>query len=79
MCGHAVDPRGRLDTGPWGRCRECERENGKQHASDKPDGCMQGRSVRRHEDFEKGVRWMPWLLTAMKDVTGCDKPRGDAE
>ena len=21
----------------------------------------------------KGVRWMPWLTEAMKDVTSCDK------
>jgi len=23
----------------------------------------------------KGVRWMPWRQTAMKDVATCDKPR----
>jgi len=23
----------------------------------------------------KGIRWMPWRRKAMKDVTGCDKPR----
>jgi hypothetical protein len=22
--------------------------------------------------------WMPWHKKAMKDVTSCDKPRGDA-
>ena len=22
----------------------------------------------------EGVRWMPWLSEAMKDVTSCDKP-----
>jgi hypothetical protein len=26
----------------------------------------------------KGVRWMPWRREAMKDVAGCDKPRGAA-
>ena len=26
----------------------------------------------------KGVRWMPWHQAAMKDVAGCDKPRGAA-
>ena len=24
---------------------------------------------------KKGIRWMPWHRKAMKDVTGCDKPR----
>ena len=24
---------------------------------------------------EKGTRWMPWHLAAMKDVGACDKPR----
>ena len=23
----------------------------------------------------KGIWWMPWRSEAMKDVTGCDKPR----
>ena len=27
----------------------------------------------------KGHRWMPWLVEAMKDVLGCDKPRGAAK
>ena len=27
----------------------------------------------------KGVWRMPWLLKPMKDVIGCDKPRGGAE
>ena len=27
----------------------------------------------------KGTRWMPWHLEPMKDVDGCDKPRGAAE
>ena len=26
----------------------------------------------------KGILWMPWHWEAMKDVIGCDKPRGDA-
>jgi len=26
----------------------------------------------------KGTRWMPWLLEAMKDVISCDKLRGVA-
>ena len=24
----------------------------------------------------KGIWWMPWHQTPMKDVTNCDKPRG---
>src|SRR5262249_3030866 len=27
----------------------------------------------------KGTRWMPWHLEPMKDVDGCDKPRGAAD
>ncbi len=27
----------------------------------------------------KSHRWMPWLVEAMKDVSGCDKPRGAAK
>ncbi|MEA2203189.1 MAG: hypothetical protein QOI89_3979, partial [Solirubrobacteraceae bacterium] len=27
----------------------------------------------------KGTRWMPWHQEPMKDVDGCDKPRGAAE
>ena len=27
----------------------------------------------------KGTRWMPWHLEPMKDVGGCDKPRGAAD
>ena len=27
----------------------------------------------------KGHRWMPWLVEAMKDVLGCEKPRGAAK
>jgi hypothetical protein len=27
----------------------------------------------------KSQRWMPWRLMPMKDVGGCDKPRGAAD
>jgi len=27
----------------------------------------------------KSTRWMPWHLEPMKDVDGCDKPRGAAD
>ena len=30
------------------------------------------------EQVRKGVRWMPRLLQAMKDVISCDKSRGGA-
>jgi hypothetical protein len=26
----------------------------------------------------RAIRWMPWRREAMKDVAGCDKPRGAA-
>ena len=29
-------------------------------------------------EIDKGVRWMPRLSEAMKDVASCDKPRGGA-
>ena len=32
-------------------------------------------ATRRVEHVRKGVRWMPRLLQAMKDVISCDKPR----
>ena len=35
-------------------------------------------ATRRVEQVRKGVRWMPRLLQAMKDVISCDKPRGGA-
>ncbi len=31
-----------------------------------------GNSIKR----EKSIWWMPWRIEAMKDVVGCDKPRG---
>ena len=36
-------------------------------------------SERELEKDIKGHRWMPWLVEAMKDVLGCDKPRGAAK
>ena len=27
---------------------------------------------------KKGIWWMPWRQEAMKDVIGCEKPRGAA-
>ena len=32
-----------------------------------------------HRQDAKGTRWMPWHQEPMKDVDGCDKPRGAAE
>jgi hypothetical protein len=29
-------------------------------------------------EYEKGIRWMPWHQEAMKDVARCEKPRGAA-
>jgi hypothetical protein len=34
--------------------------------------------IRIKKDI-KGHRWMPWLVEAMKDVLGCEKPRGAAK
>jgi hypothetical protein len=37
-------------------------------------------STRVLSDQEnKGTRWMPWRQELMKDVGGCDKPRGGAD
>ena len=36
------------------------------------------RSNKQKKDI-KGHRWMPWLVEAMKDVLGCEKPRGAAK
>ena len=35
--------------------------------------------VPDHRQDRKGTRWMPWHQESMKDVDGCDKPRGVAE
>ena len=32
----------------------------------------------RHDQVVKGIWWMSWRWEAMKDVAGCDKPRGGA-
>ena len=34
--------------------------------------------VRAVKKVGKGIRWMPRLLQAMKDVISCDKLRGGA-
>ena len=34
--------------------------------------------VRAQKEVTKGVRGMPWLSEAMKDVISCEKPRGGA-
>ncbi len=36
-------------------------------------------SVNQNKKDIKGHRWMPWLVEAMKDVLGCEKPRGAAK
>jgi hypothetical protein len=41
--------------------------------TDHPEGWFD-----HHQDI-KGTWWMPWHQEAMKDVNGCDKPRGSAE
>ena len=33
------------------------------------------REKRANKRKQKGIRWMPWLWEAKKDVTSCDKPR----
>ena len=35
-------------------------------------------AIRDGKQVRKGVRWMPRLLQAMKDVISCDKSRGGA-
>ena len=35
-------------------------------------------AIRDGKQVRKGVRWMPRLLQAMKDVISCDKLRGGA-
>ena len=37
------------------------------------------KAVKRASKDIKGHRWMPWLVEAMKDVLGCEKPRGAAK
>ena len=33
------------------------------------------RYILQKEEVGKGIRWMPRLLQAMKDVISCEKPR----
>jgi hypothetical protein len=35
-------------------------------------------SIFAGRQVTKGTRWMPWRQEPMKDVGGCDKPRGAA-
>ena len=35
-------------------------------------------SSKKIKKVTKGVRWMPWLSEAKKDVISCDKLRGGA-
>ncbi len=39
----------------------------------------QGSERKLEKKDIKGHRWMPWLVEAMKDVLGCEKPRGAAK
>ncbi len=34
--------------------------------------------LKEGSSVEKGIRWMPWRVEAMKDVARCDKLRGAA-
>jgi hypothetical protein len=36
------------------------------------------RATGSENEYEKGIRWMPWHQEAMKDVARCEKPRGAA-
>ncbi len=33
-------------------------------------------SLGLYGQVNKRIRWMPWRQQAMKDVVGCEKPRG---
>ena len=39
---------------------------------------MMGKNKKRNEELTKGVRRMPWVSEAKKDVISCDKLRGGA-
>jgi hypothetical protein len=34
---------------------------------------------KKADQANKGVWWMPWHQSAMKDVASCEKPRGAAK
>ncbi len=42
------------------------------------ENCIASASIKLGQ-VSKGNRWMPWRQEAMKDVAGCDKPRGAAK
>ena len=42
------------------------------------DNCIASTSIFEIQ-ATKSQRWMPWHMAPMKDVFGCEKPRGVAE
>jgi hypothetical protein len=42
------------------------------------ENCIASASIKL-DQVSKGTWWMPWRQEAMKDVAGCDKPRGAAK
>ena len=40
------------------------------------ENCTVDASIKFCSQVNKGARWMPWHQEPMKDVGGCDKPRG---
>jgi hypothetical protein len=42
------------------------------------ENCIASTSIK-YSQAKKGQRWMPWRQMPMKDVGGCEKPRGAAD
>ena len=43
------------------------------------ENCIASTSIFVDFQATKSQRWMPWRLLPMKDVGGCEKPRGAAD
>ena len=56
------------------RCRPCWVLGGLPACRRAGQGLVGRHGIKRF----KGIWWMPWHQEAMKDVVGCDKPRGAA-
>ena len=72
--GRAPSPRGSPDTEPAGASGEAARRG---RRAGNLENYIASASIFSCQ-VTKGTRWMPWRQKPMKDVGGCDKPRGAA-
>ena len=54
--------------------RQSRKDFSREHRVDTRHWILRNSDVVRIREVSKGVRWMPRLPEAMKDVTSCEKP-----